>query len=236
MIKLTEDMPYKTPILVNKVCINGIIYNIYFYKVLGDRRNGNYIPELSHYYLEVYKDNYKEGERVEIEAYIYFYLDFKKRETRYIGTFVKEENRNLGFASLLTALWMEICINNDFYYYATNKKQRKPFLIYLLKRFNFEIDNIEDYDTLLNTIYICRFIDSYLKCLYFKNPYEARNFKLSNNMKKDNYKIIDSDTFNSDDIIKLDRVLISKPYQVHDLDESYKRVRKILDKHDLTNG
>lgn len=69
----------------------------------------------------------------EYQGYLYFYLDFENLESQFIGIYIKPDYRNTGLASLLLSYWIRFCLDNNFSYLSTNKKQRKPFLLFLLK-------------------------------------------------------------------------------------------------------
>ena len=230
MIKLSLDIPYQEPICFASFTYDNEKYNIFFHKGYGDKVDDKFVPNLSRYFIQIYKDKL-DGEFPRLCAYIYFYLDFETKETKYIGTGVNPEYRNKGFASLLASLWTWICMDNNFYEYVTNKKQRKPFLIYLLKLYGFEINDIMDYETSRNTIFICRDSLSKDKCLYFKDTNEAKNFSKSNIAKHDNYRILSS--LDGEDIEVLDRVILTTPYQLQDFAKAYTRSRKKLESHGI---
>jgi len=118
-------------------------------------------------------------------------------------------------------------MDNNFYEYITNKKQRKPFLIYLLKLYGFEISDTTKYETARNTIYICKDLMSLDKCLYFKSENEARNFRNSNMLKHDNYRILNS--LEEIPIEILDQVILTTPYELQDFNKAYIRSRKNLE-------
>lgn len=232
MLKLYPNMPYKEPFMFNSFNIDGEDFNIVFNRGFGDRVKGELVDNLSHYYIYIYKSSYNSDEVIKPLAYIYFFLDFGKRETRYIGTFVDEEYRSKGFASLLTALWTYISLDNDFYDCRTNRRQRKPFLLYLLKLHGFEIEDIRNYEENEHTIYICRDLDNN-KCLYFKDSNQSFTFSESHTIQKDNYQIVNQEDFNSGSIEVLDKIILSTPYYLQDFDKAYSRNRRILDKHNL---
>lgn len=228
MFKLSPDIPYQHRIAFASFFYENEKYNIFFQKGYGEKVDEEYIPSLSRYYIQIYKDKI-EGEFPTLCAYIYFYLDFKTKETKYIGTGVNPEFRNKGFASILASLWIWICMDNNFYEYLTNKKQRKPFLIYLLKLYGFEIKDITEYDTSRKTILICKDILSQDKCLYFKNAKQEIDFRNSHIYKNDNYRIISS----LDNISILDRVLLSTPYKLEDFNQAYVRSRRVLENKNI---
>ncbi len=224
MLKLSPDIPYQEPIFFTNFIFNNEKYNVLFYRGYGDTINGEFVPSLSHYFIQIYKEKQENETPIQC-AYIYFYLNFETRETKYIGTYVKPEFRNNDFASLLTSLWTYICMDNNFYEYVTNKKQRKPFLLYLLKLYGFEISDLSLYDTSNKTVFICKDGLSKDKCIYFKDGNLAKNFSESNNAKKDNYRILSS----LDNVEVLDKILISTPYELQNYEKAYTRSRKKLE-------
>lgn len=230
MLKLSSDIPYQAPVAFTSFEHNHEKYNVFFHKGYGDKVDGEFVPSLSRYFLQIYNENY-EGKHPKLCAYIYFYLDFETKETRYIGTYVDPEHRNSGFASLLTSLWTWICMDNNFYEYLTNKKQRKPFLLYLLKLYGFEINDINKYDTSRNTIYICKDPITRDKYLYFKDANQAKNFQRSNIFKEDNYTLLSS--LEDRQIAVIDQVLLSIPYKLQDYDKAYTRSRRNLENHGI---
>jgi len=228
MIKLNPDIPYRKPVIFASFVYNNEKYNIFFNKAYGDKINGQLVPSLSRYYIQIYKDKI-DGDYPTLCAYIYFYLNFEMKETKYIGTWVDPECRNKGFASLLTSLWTWICMDNNFYEYVTNRKQRKPFLLYLLKLYGFEINDVMKYDKSKGTILICRDLSSKDKCIYFKDEQLAKGFARSKIFKSDNYQILNS----LDNAEILDKILLSTPYHLQDCEKAYTRSRTNLENHGI---
>ncbi len=140
------------------------------------------------------------------QGYIYFYLDPKTKTSSFIGTYVEPEFRNLNIASLLIANWIDLCLNNDYQYLITNKKQRKPFLLYLLKLYGFDVRDQNLYDTRLDVISVCRSKDlnNMDKLLLFRDPRHEKVFTGMHTFKHDNYRII----HNLDESIYLDQVIL----------------------------
>ena len=81
------------------------------------------------------------------QGYIYFYLNRELKMSKFIGLYIKPEFRGKGLASLLLASWIQFCLNYNFEILSTIKHQRKPFLLYLLKKYQFEIMLPERYQT-----------------------------------------------------------------------------------------
>lgn len=158
---------------------------------------------LPKFYLSIYANI--NGTLV-LQGYLYFYLDFINHISYFIGIKVKEQYRNLNIASLLVATWIDLCLNNGFDFLGTNKKQRKPFLLYLLKTYGFEIMDTSLYETRDDIITICRSLDQYdkSKILYFDNPNHALKFQKTNVFKTDNYVIVPS----REGVVILDKVII----------------------------
>ena len=170
-------------------------------------------------------------------GYLYFYVDYELKSCNFIGLKVEPNYRGLNIGSLLIATWIDLCLNNNFDFLGTNEKQRKPFLLYLLKTFGFEIFNKSLYETRDDIITICKsknIIDN-SKILLFKDPFHEETFKKTNTYNEDNYKIVK----NENEIIVLDKVIMpfqnrSKSkinYSLLDFEEAETKTKKILLKH-----
>ena len=122
-------------------------------------------------------------------GYIYFYLNSAVKISSYIGTYVKPEYRSTGLASLLTAYWIKICLDEGYEFLTTNKKQRKPYLLYILKKCYFEIDDTKKYHLSKHTIHICK-DDNGQKFLLFKSEEMPKNFQHGKIFHGDNYRIM----------------------------------------------
>ena len=107
-----------------------------------------------------------------IQGYLYFYIDYDTKTSEFIGIKVHEEFRDLNIGSLLVSLWIDLCLNNGIDFLGSNKKQRKPFLIYLLKTFGFEILDKGLYKNSKDLISICR-RDNDLSKLYSLDNFVA---------------------------------------------------------------
>ena len=155
------------------------------------------------YYINVFsKIN---GEIVE-QGSMYFYLNYEEKTSYFIGIKVKEQFRNLNIGSFLVASWIDLCLNNGYDFLGVNAKQRKPFLLYLLKTYGFEILDKSLYESRPDIISICRNIDftDKNKYLLFKNSKHEEIFKKTNVFKFDNYRIIHS----KEGMIFLDNIIL----------------------------
>lgn len=171
------------------------------------------------------------------QGYLYFYLDYETKKSYFIGLSVSNEYRNLNIASLLISNWIDLCLNNGYDFLGVNKKQRKPFLLYLLKTYGFEILNTSLYDIRNDVITICRNINlnDKRKFLLFKDSKHEKTFVGTNIFKNDNYKII----HNCNNIIKLDKIILSFQsaqnqdlnYELLNHDLAQSKVKTILSRH-----
>jgi len=211
-MKIIYDKPY----LIREFCRNNEQYKLYFVKT-KDKATG-----LDHYFFKLYTKNNIDG--FCCIGYIYFFLDFIKRESLYIGSYVKEMYRNNGLASYLLATWIQFCLDYGIINLKTNHAQRKPFLLYILKKFSFEIKDIEKYIYSPYTILILKPISLEEKWLYFKNKGYQATFMRGKIMRADNYIIHD----NLENKIILDTILLSNPYELQDENKAYERARRII--------
>ena len=170
--------------------------DLYIKKSIDD---GSHRPK---FYISVYT---RINNELRQQGYLYFYLDYETKQSNFIGIKVEPEYRNLNIASFLIATWIDLCLNNG-YKLGVNEKQRKPFLLYLLKTFGFEILNTSLYETRPDVITCCRSLDysNKSKMLFFKDPKHEENFLKTNIIKEDNYQIIHS----TNGIIRLDNIIL----------------------------
>lgn len=172
-----------------------------------------------------------------LQGYLYFYLDYETKQSYFIGLKINPEYRNINMASLLISLWIDLCLNNGYDFLSTNKKQRKPFLLYLLKTYGFEILNRGLYLTSEDVIHICKSKDEtdINKYLLFKNKQHEKAFTKTNSYNDDNYIIIP----NENDIIIIDDIIMpiqnrsknNVNYIFQDEEKGEKKVIKTLSKH-----
>ena len=124
----------------------------------------------------------------------------------FIGLSVGEEYRNLNIGSLLISSWIDLCLNNNYNFLGINHKQRKPFLLYLLKTYGFDILDQSLYETRPDIITICRSHDltDKRKFLLFKSLKHEQVFKGTNIYKTDNYFIV----HNTKNLKTLDKIIL----------------------------
>lgn len=220
-MSLVNSLPYNNDILYNDfVGYSGLKQRIYFQKSHMKTNN------VDQYFLKLFVVDEK-GKQT-CQAYIYFYLNSDNKTSDFIGIYVKPEYRNLGFASLLVSTWIQFCFNNGYNFLGTNKVQRKPFLIYLLKTYGFEIlDNII-YQTTNNVIHICKNKNDNTKYLLFKNPKQRESFMKGSIAKEDNYKAIEQLDTN---MSYLDSVILSKEYNLLDEHKANEKSTLVLNRH-----
>lgn len=58
MIRLKPDIPYQESVAFASFYHNNDKYNIFFHKGYGDKINGEFVPSLSRYFIQIYKDSY----------------------------------------------------------------------------------------------------------------------------------------------------------------------------------
>ncbi len=206
------------------------------------------------YFVKIYRTDTASNCHHENMGYIYFYLDPETRTSSYIGTYVKPEYRSLGLASLLTSYWIKICLDEGYDFLTTNKAQRKPYLLYILKKSFFEIDDTEKYDQSKHTIHICQ-AGGAQRFLLFKSDEIARIFQSGKIYRGDDYRIMlfedldasivldRGETVTSDQIQELlerskgkvqllDRVLLSNIYTLRDNNAAYDLSTRRIDAKD----
>lgn len=155
------------------------------------------------YYLTVFSNI---NGKLKDQGFIYFYLNHSDKTSHFIGVSVREEFRNLNIASFLVASWIDLCLNNGYNFLGTHSKQRKPFLLYLLKTYGFEILDKSLYITRPDVISICRSTDikDNSKYLLFKDSQHEEVFSKTKIYKNDNYII----THSLEGLIHLDNIIL----------------------------
>lgn len=179
----------------------------------------------------------KENGALVQQGFLYFYLDDELMSSDFIGIRVDEKYRNLNIASFLVASWIDLCKNNGYEFLGANEKQRKPFLLYLLKTYGFEIFDKTLYDTRPDVITICRSVDllDKRKFLLFKSPQHEKVFRGTNIYKSDNYEIAP----NTNGLIILDNVLLplqnskkcSTKYELWDEIKAELKSTEVINRH-----
>lgn len=140
------------------------------------------------------------------QGYLYFYIDFEAKISSFIGVGIKPVFRNMNIGSFLIASWIDLCLNNNIYYLDANEKQKKPFLLYLLKTYGFDVFDKSLYDTRTDVISICKSVDvcDKRKFLMFKDNKYEKLFINTPIFKTDNYEII----HNLENFDELDKVIL----------------------------
>lgn len=140
------------------------------------------------------------------QGYLYFYLDHDYKISEFIGVNVRNEYRNLNIGSFLIASWIDLCLNEGYDFLGANKKQKKPFLLYLLKKYGFDIFDKSLYLSRNDVITICKSkSDDKAKFLLFKDKDYEKRFILTNVFKEDNYKAVE----NKNEVVLLDDVIVT---------------------------
>lgn len=186
------------------------------------------------YYINIF--TVINGEPVK-QGYLYFYADHDEKTCKFIGINVSDEYRNLNIGSFLVATWIDLCLNSGYDFLGVNPKQRKPFLLYLLKTYGFEIFDTTKYMTSDDVISICKSLseDDKRKLLLFKDKKNEETFLKTNICKHDNYGIVHS----KENLSILDEVIIpfqnrsrnNVEYELSDMEKSSKKCSKVISRH-----
>lgn len=190
------------------------------------KRTYHAVSNRDQYFIYLYKIN--ENVDMDCQGYIYFYLNFESKTSEYIGSFIKPEYRSNGLASLLTSSWIKLCLDYDINHLKTTRKQRKPFLLYLLKTYTFELPDISFYQISDSSIHLFRKENFNTKYLLFDNQRQQESFKRGKIYQADNYSIIN----NADSSYqKLDTVILSQRYFLQDEETAYQKALRIEKEH-----
>ena len=132
---------------------------------------------------------------------------------------------------------INLCLNNGFDFLGLNRKQRKPFLLYMLKSYGFEVKNKKLYDKRDDVITLCKSMDKedLSKILIFKSPKHEFNFIHTNIYKSDNYVIRHDDN----GLLILDHIILPLQdsivdpveYKLLDYDFAKAKTEMVLNKH-----
>lgn len=219
-MKVIDKIPYHKDILYD----DSFQYNEFNQRICISKSfmKGN---NKEQYFLKLFL---VKGSNLICQGYIYFYLNQEIKSSDFIGLYVKPEYRNSGFASLLVASWIQFCLNNGYDFLGTNKKQRKPFLIYLLKTYGFEILNHSIYENSNYVISICQEKDSYIKYLLFKNQKQKETFMKGKIAEEDDYRVINE---LGENMSYLDHVLLSTEYNLLDDYKANEKSTLVIQRH-----
>lgn len=144
---------------------------------------------------------------------MYFNYDPNKKESAFYGVIVKSSLRGKGISNYLISRWIEICLQNGVESLCTIDKQRKPILLYSLKKMSFELKDTSLYEQGHNIV-ICKDGISGKKVFYFENDLDEEIFS-SSAINKETPHIIISKI--SDRYSVIDKVVLSEPYSALDL-------------------
>ena len=186
------------------------------------------------YFINAYSNI--NGELVR-QGYVYFYLDQETKTSSFIGVKVEDEYRNLNIGSFLIASWINLCLNNGYDFLGVNQKQRKPFLLYLLKTYGFEILDISLYYTRPDVISLYKSEDKkdLRKYLLFRDSKHEKAFIGTNIYKTDNYEIV----HNQHGLILLNHIILplqnmkKNPvsYELLNYDMAERKVETVISRH-----
>lgn len=175
------------------------------------------------YFLNIY--TFSPTGDISCQGYMYFTMHPGQNESRFVGVYIKPEYRDNGYASFLISNWIKLCLDNDIYNLRTHKKQRKPFTLHLLKKYEFELANLEEYNTSPYVIHICRDSSTRFKYLMFDSEKQKRGFVSGKIIRGDNYQIIDCIT---DGIEEIDKVILSRTHLLQDENLSYSKALRLI--------
>ncbi len=219
MFTYLENLEYKKRILYEQFYTSTGQVNIHFskYRDVNDKNGDRFYFRL-----------YEEGLDDEIEiGYLYFYMHAKEKETKFIGLLINEKFRNQGYAEVLLSIWITFCLNMGLERIQTIDKQRKPFTLYLLKKFTFDVLDKNLYQTKRKIIDICRREDDMTKYLHFHDCNQEQGFRNSHIMREDNYELLSDSEFKEEDVLKLDQIFLLKPYLLQDKEIGYQKAKQI---------
>ena len=110
-----------------------------------------------------------------VVGYLYFSIDELKKSSSFYGVKTRSSYRGKGILNYLVSRWIEICLNNGIENLCTISKQRKPILLYSLKKMSFELKDLNLYNQGHN-VYICRDKMRGNKVLFFDSSEDSKSF------------------------------------------------------------
>ncbi len=158
-----------------------------------------------------------------LQGYMYFTLNVDLLSSNYIGTLVNRDFRGTGICQMLNATWVKLCLDNDICNLGTIRHQRKPFLVYLLKGYDFEVPKMSLYDG--RSIHICRGEDS-TKYLLFDSERDKKTFCSGSVLEQDNYVVLDELGDKKD----MGCVVLNHSYYVQDVGKAYTKAISVRSK------
>lgn len=221
-----NSLNYGAGIMINKLPIDdNFQLHIRLEKAFCDS------TQCDQYFIKIYLVG---NRQYKVIGYIYFYLNPLCEEGRistFIGTYINPKYRSCGLASLLLSYWISLTRENDYDNLSTIKKQRKPFVLYLLKKYKFDITDTNEYLIADDNIYICTKPNDATKYLLFQDPKQRLSFTSGKVYRHDCYQaILTSFEDKPSDVTIIDNVLLSRIHILTDFDESYNLAQKKMQK------
>lgn len=164
------------------------------------------------YFIKLYRLK-SSNQKDEIVGFLYFSWNKEEKKSAFYGIKVRDSFRNKGISNYLIARWADICIQNDVENLYTISKQRKPILIYSLKKISFELEDTNLYNQGHNVV-MCKNVFNNKKGLYFENDDDRQAFASSTINKETPHFIIPK---LSDKYEQLATLLLENPYFAQDL-------------------
>ncbi len=180
--------------------------------------------EVDQYFIKIFTKN-EIGNFMNL-GYLYFDLDFEENISHFIGMYIKPEFRGTGLSTLLISIWIQICLENEVASLETICNQRKPFIVYSLKRYGFDMRDKRD--LMCNKVFICQSNqkpEDLTKYLFFESDDQKATFLKSPIASADSYSVLDEIT---SDFTVLDTILLKQPYSLQDEGKAYKLSMKKL--------
>lgn len=157
-----------------------------------------------------------------LQGYMYFFITPDCNTANYTGTYVNPAFRRCGIAKKLMATWIKFCLENGIEDLKTIKRQRKPFLLYTLKGYSFDVKNKELYEG--RSIHICE--KEGRKALLFDDAAAKTIFLNSKIYMDDSYLVLDD----LEDYHILDKVVLNHTYYLSDGNVAYQKSLKEIRK------
>jgi GNAT superfamily N-acetyltransferase len=154
-------------------------------------------------------------------GYLYFCLDFEENISYFIGMYIQPKFRNNGLSTLLISIWLQLCLENGFCNFQTIINQRKPFIVYSLKRYGFDLKDLNQYESSKHRIYICENSinpEDANKYLLFENDEQRGEFITSTIAEADNYRVFETLPLG---FTVLDTILLKQLYTLQDENKAY---------------
>ena len=151
-----------------------------------------------------------------VAGYLYFSVDELKKSSSFYGVKIRSSYRGKGILNYLVSRWIEICLYNGIENLCTISRQRKPILLYSLKKMSFELKDLSLYGQ-GHDVYICKDKIKGGKVLFFENRKEGEEFAKSTINKETSHIIIPE---RSDRYEELAKLILENPYFAEDIDKA----------------